>query len=104
MNNLNKPENIYLENTYLMFNLGDDFVETGNLRETFFFNQTSYHQHVKAAKKADFIVGGKYIFEVCGRNTQQKQVQVQEQAYVVKDGIEIGSGNIIPLWMFGFLY
>jgi hypothetical protein len=87
-----------------MFNLADDFTETGNLRETFFFNQTSYHHHVKAAKNADFIVDGKYVFEVGGRNKQQKQLQELEQAFIVKDGIEIGSGNIIPLWMFGFLY
>jgi len=104
INSLNKPEKIYLENTNLMFNLADDFTETGNLRETFFFNQTSYHHHVKAAKNADFIVDGKYVFEVGGRNKQQKQLQELEQAFIVKDGIEIGSGNIIPLWMFGFLY
>ncbi len=103
INSLNKPDKIYLENTNLMFNLADDFTESGNLRETFFFNQTSYHHHVKAAKGADFIVDGKYIFEVGGRNKQQKQLQGLEDAYIVKDGIEIGSGNIIPLWMFGFL-
>jgi hypothetical protein len=25
-------------------------------------------------------------------------------AYVVKDEIELGSDNVIPLWMFGLLY
>lgn len=27
-----------------------------------------------------------------------------ENGYVVKDDIETGYGNIIPLWMFGMLY
>jgi hypothetical protein len=27
-----------------------------------------------------------------------------ENAFIVKDDVETGAGNIIPLWAFGFLY
>ena len=34
----------------------------------------------------------------------QRQIAETENAFVVKDGIEYGSGNILPLWAFGLLY
>jgi len=33
-----------------------------------------------------------------------KQIQKEENAYIVADNIEIGPKNKIPLWLFGFLY
>ena len=39
-----------------------------------------------------------------GRSKSNKQVLHIENAYVVKDGIEIGSGNVNPFWLFGLLY
>lgn len=104
INSLNKPEKIYLENTNLMYNLAEGFPETGNLRETFFFNQTAFNHHVRSSKDADFVLDGKYVFEVGGKNKQQKQVKRLEHGFIVKDDIEVGSGNTIPMWLFGFLY
>lgn len=46
----------------------------------------------------------KYTFEVGGKKKRQRQLQSIENGYVVKDDIETGYGNIIPLWMFGMLY
>ena len=43
-------------------------------------------------------------FEVGGKKKKQNQLQNIENGYVVKDDIETGYGNIIPLWMFGMLY
>ncbi|MEG1903966.1 MAG: ATP-binding protein, partial [Bacteroidales bacterium] len=37
-------------------------------------------------------------------NKKQKQIQGIENAYVVKDDIEFGYGNVIPLWQFGLSY
>jgi len=104
INSLTKPEKIFLENTNLMFNLADGSPETGNLRETFFFNQLAYNHHVRASKTTDFEVNEKYVFEVGDRGKQKKQIQNADNAYIIKDNIEIGSDNIIPLWLFGFLY
>jgi hypothetical protein len=59
---------------------------------------------VNASRDADFIVDDNYVFEVGGENKQKKQIQKTENAFIAKDNIETGSENIIPLWLFGFLY
>jgi len=104
INSLNKPEKLYLENSNLMFNLLDQTPNIGNIRETFFLNQIEKLYSVNASKQADFVVNNKYTFEIGGKNKTQRQVQNIENSYIVKDNIEIGSDNIIPLWLFGFLY
>lgn len=104
INSLNKPEKIYLENTNLIYNLADNAPDIGNIRETFFFNQVEKNHDVRASKYADFIVNDKYTFEIGGKNKNQKQIRNVENSYIVKDNIEIGSNNIIPLWLFGFMY
>ena len=43
-------------------------------------------------------------FEVGGKKKKQKQIHDAAQGYVVKDDIETGYGNIIPLWQFGLTY
>ncbi len=58
---------------------------------------------LQVAKKGDFAVNG-YTFEIGGKNKTKKQIKNVENAFIVKDDIEIGSKNVIPLWLFGFLY
>ena len=103
INSLGKPEKIFLNNSNLMYNLGID-ADKGNVRETFFLNQLQYNYAIFASKTVDFKVGGIYEFELGGCNKKQKQIAALQNAYVVKDDIEIGSDSIIPLWLFGFLY
>lgn len=103
INSLNKPEKIYLNNPNLMNTLNSN-ADIGNIRETFFFNQLSKKNKVKASVKTDFYVNEKYSFEIGGKNKKQKQILNINNAYIVKDKIEIGSYNNIPLWLFGFLY
>ena len=103
INSLNKPEKIYLNNTNIMYNIGND-VNIGNTRETFFFNQLSYKHIVKASKQTDFLVNNTFSFEVGGKNKSIKQIVNLENSYLVKGTIEIGSQTTIPLWLFGFLY
>ncbi|MDA3904954.1 MAG: AAA family ATPase [Bacteroidales bacterium] len=99
-----KPEKIYLNNTNLISVLGGDLSNMGNMRETFFFNQMNFLHTVELPQKGDFIVDHKYLFEVGGSNKTQKQIAQLKSAYLVKDGIEMGAMNSIPLWLFGFLY
>jgi uncharacterized protein len=103
INSLNKPEKIFLNNSNLMINLSLN-ANLGNIRETFFFNQLSKNNSVNASKKTDFIVNEKFSFEIGGKSKSQKQIKNINNAYVVKDDIEIGFNNNIPLWLFGFLY
>lgn len=104
LNSLNKPEKLYLNNTNLMYNQSASQVNIGNIRETFFFNQLNNKHKVKASKKADFLVLDKYTFEIGEKSKKKTQIKGLENAFIVKDTIEIGSDNIIPLWLFGFMY
>ena len=103
-NYLVKPDKIYLENTNLMYALGNVIKEDGNIRETFFLNQVSQKSQVNTSKASDFLVNNKYTFEVGGKNKGKSQIEGHEDAYLASDNIEIGFGNKIPLWMFGMLY
>lgn len=98
-----KVEKVYLDNTNLAYALQPAGPETGNLRETFFFNQVRVAGGITASRTADFLVDGK-TFEVGGRGKGQRQVAGTADAYVVKDDIEFGYGNVLPLWAFGLLY
>lgn len=101
---LGKVDKIYLDNPTLIYTLGNQNVEIGTVRETFFFNQTRSLMPVTVSPISDFLIESKYTFEVGGKKKKQRQLQNIENGYVVKDDIETGYGNIIPLWMFGMLY
>lgn len=101
---LGKVDKVYLENTNLIYTLAKrEKAEIGNVRETFFVNQLRVVDDPITSPVSDFLVG-KRTFEVGGRNKKQKQIKNVENAFVVKDDIEYGGLNIIPLWQFGLLY
>jgi predicted AAA+ superfamily ATPase len=100
---LGKVDKIYLENTNLIHGLADTNSNKGNIRETFFLNQLKVKQEVIASPVADFLVG-EYTFEVGGKNKGLKQIQGLKNAFIVKDEIELGYLNTIPLWQFGLTY
>lgn len=101
---LTKPEKLFLNNTNLMYVLAKDTVNIGNVRETFFLNQFRDLHEINLSDKADFIIDKKYTFEIGGKSKTKKQIANLENAYVAKDNIEIGFGNAIPVWLFGFMY
>jgi len=98
-----KVEKVYLENTNLAFCLSEKEPDTGNLRETVFFNQMRVNQKVYRSEKGDFNINN-MTFEVGGKNKTQKQIEGLKNAYIVKDDIEYGYKNVIPLWAFGLNY
>lgn len=101
---LQKPDKIFLENTNLMYALKDQ-PDIGNIRETFFYNQLKNAGHtVLYSKATDFKIDENYHFEIGGPNKKQAQIKGLQNAFVVKDKIEVGQDNILPLWMFGLLY
>lgn len=101
---LQKPDKIYLNNTALIHTLAEDKSNIGNVRETFFYSQVNQMNSIELPKERDFFVGNKYTFEVGGKNKSQKQIKEIENAFIVKDDVAFSSGNVIPLWLFGFLY
>lgn len=100
---LGKVDKIYLDNTNLIYNLANDMSNIGNIRETFFLNQMRVKYDVIASPIADFKIND-IIFEVGGKNKAQKQIKDTNNGYVVKDDIESGFLNVIPLWQFGLTY
>lgn len=97
------PEKVFLGNTNLMNALGNS-VNVGTMRETFFMNQLSLDHEVCLPQQGDFIVDQKYLFEVGGKNKTFDQIKDEPDSFLAVDGIDIGSRNRIPLWMFGLMY
>jgi len=100
---IGKSHKLYVDNTNLMYVLSPENIDKGNLRETFFLNQMRVKYPVIASQKADFEIGN-YVFEVGGKNKNQKQLDNNPNGYIVKDNIEFGYRNVIPLWAFGLTY
>jgi predicted AAA+ superfamily ATPase len=103
MRGLGKVEKVYVDNPSLMFVLSGDKPEVGNIRETFFYNQMRVMNDVTSSKESDFKVD-KYTFEIGGHKKGHKQIENISNGFVVKDDIEVGHGDVIPLWQFGFNY
>ena len=97
-----KPDKILLNNTNLHYSYCDNS-NIGTIREVFVASMLKDYS-IKLAKKGDFLIDDRYIFEVGGKNKSFKQIKNIPDSYVISDDIEIGSNNKIPLWIFGFLY
>lgn len=100
---LGKVNKVYLNNPNISYVLSDSEPDVGNVRETIFLAWMKPLFNVTASSVADFKVD-KYTFEVGGKKKGKKQIEGVESAFVVKDDIEYGYKEIIPLWAFGLLY
>ena len=99
---LAKPQKVLLDNSTLMSALGSPKI--GAERECTFASMLSAGHRVGYAKDGDFIVDGRYLFEVGGKGKGFSQIKDIPDSFVAADDIEFGFGNKIPLWIFGFLY
>lgn len=100
---LYKPDKIFLGNPNLMHVLCPS-VNKGNERETLFCCQLQVNNDVKHPLKGDFLVNEKYLFEVGGRKKSFEQIADVPNSFLAVDDTEVGHGNRIPLWLFGFTY
>lgn len=96
---MKKPDMVYMQNTNLLHAIAPNNNDSLNMRQTFFYNQVGYKNTLTSSPKADFCVNGKYKFFVGGR-----KLRPEADIYAASDVIEIGEGNKIPLWLFGFMY
>lgn len=97
---IKKPDLVYLHNTNLIYAIDPGNISHKIMRQTFFYNQVGYQHQVKSSGKADFKVDNQYHFSIGGKYS----LPTEDGYYAAADMIEIGNGNIIPLWLFGFLY
>ncbi len=104
LSNMSRPDKIYCDNTNIMYALTEN-INIGTVRETFFLNQVKSADYmVTYPAKGDFFVGGKYLFEVGGKKKSFEQIKDIPDSFLAIDDEEVGRGNKIPLWLFGFLY
>ncbi|MBW8325061.1 MAG: AAA family ATPase [Prolixibacteraceae bacterium] len=97
---IKKPDQVYLHNTNLMYAIDPANINNKILRQTFFYNQVGYQHQIKSSGKADFNVNDQFHFNIGGKYT----LPAEDGYFAGADMIETGTGNIIPLWLFGFLY
>ncbi len=98
-----KPAKLYLNNP----NLNNCYCENsdiGTIREVFFLAMLSTHHLLRYPKRGDFLIDERYTVEIGGKNKGFHQIKEIEHSFVAADDIEIGYGNKIPFWLFGFLY
>lgn len=104
---LRKPVKYYLNNSSLYVTLAKETgypIEKGALRESFVFSMAKnagFTPHY--TNQGDFVIGD-YTFEVGGNNKKRKQIKDLEKAFLVKDDTLLAQKNVIPLYLFGFLY
>ena len=100
---LSKPEKLYLNNTNMFYTFAVE-PKIGTIRETFFVSQIKSLYSVEVSDKGDFVVSGKYTFEVGGEGKSFAQIKDMPNSYLVIDTDSTENKNKIPLWLFGFLY
>ena len=104
LKDLSRPDKIFLDNVNLMYSLAGD-VDWGCARETFFLNQLrAAGRSVTYPPHGDFMIDDRFLVEVGGAGKGFDQIKDIPESFVAADGIEVGFGNKIPLWLFGLLY
>lgn len=97
-----KPSKIMLHNSNLMYSIYPVKVEEQDVLETFFVNSLwKDHKVNKGEKGTSFLVDGNLPFRICPEGCKFKN---NPHVYYAHHKSELGHGNQIPLWMFGFLY
>jgi hypothetical protein len=99
---LNKANKMLLNNPNL-FNVLCYEPNIGSVRESYFISQLNHKHTIHYYDEGDFIINDKYIFEIGGASKGDKQIKNIKNSFVVRDDIETGYNNIIPLWLFGFI-
>ena len=97
-----KPSKIMMHNSNLMYSIYPVKVEEQDVLDTFFVNTLwKDHKVHKGDKNVSFMVDEVMPFKICQEGAKIKN---NPNVTYALHKAEIGRGNQIPLWMFGFLY
>ena len=97
-----KPAKIMMHNTNLMYPIYPIRIEEADVLETFLVNTLwKDHKVNKGGKAVSFMVDGQMPFKICQENAKIKN---DPGTVYAMHKAEIGKGNQVPLWLFGFLY
>ena len=97
-----KPSKLMMHNSNLMYAVYPVKVNKQDVLDTFFMN-TMYKNHklYKGEKGTSFLVDDNLHFRICSEECKFKN---NPNVYYALHKLEQGQGNLIPLWLFGFLY
>lgn len=97
-----KPSKLMMHNTNLMYSIYPVKVEEQDVLDTFFMNTLCKdHKLYKGDKGTSFMVDNGLHFRICAEGCKFKN---NPNVYYALHKLELGHGNMIPLWLFGFLY
>ena len=97
-----KPAMVYMHNTNIIYSNRSVEVNDQAVRETFFYNTLHKdHRLNMGSKNAQFLVNREQLFRVQGNVPRSR---INPNFYYAIDNMKIGSENLIPLWLFGFVY
>lgn len=100
---LGKVVKVYLDNPTMAYVLGQGDSNIRNMRENFFYTMMRVKNDVIVSRISDFQIKSR-TFEIGGQKKGKRQIAEAQEGYIVRDDIEYGSDNVIPLWHFGFNY
>jgi len=96
-----KPRHIFVHNTNLMYALYPDKVDTDALYQTFLYNALHAKHKVNTGRNtSDFLVDQKLHFKMLDFQTHKNTAN----NFYVTSELKGNGKNLIPLWLFGFLY
>ncbi len=97
-----KPAMVYMHNTNIIYSNRSVQVDAQAVRETFFYNTLHKdHRLNMGSKNAQFLVNREKLFRVQGSVPRSR---INPNFYYAIDDLKVGSDNLIPLWLFGFVY
>ncbi|WP_346696640.1 ATP-binding protein [Barnesiella viscericola] len=97
-----KPAMVYMHNTNIIYSNRSVQVDAQAVRETFFYNTLHKdHRLNMGSKNAQFLVNREKLFRVQGSVPRSR---INPNFYYAVDDLKVGSDNLIPLWLFGFVY
>jgi predicted AAA+ superfamily ATPase len=101
-----KPMRILMHNPNLMYAFYPIPARTEDVLVSFFLN-TLWKDHVLNVQRSGrkltntFLVDDQWKFKVSGWTTKSSR---SADVFYAQDGIEMGHGKLMPLWLLGFLY
>ena len=99
-----KPSKVMMHNPNLLYAIYPLLFDEQEVMNTFFVNSLWKDHHVNQSSHDHyFTVANRYKFKIQDVQNEQKHRRHSDTIYAHYN-IEVGQGNSIPLWLFGFLY
>ena len=99
-----KPSKVMAHNSNLLYAIYPTRVTTQEAMETFFVNALwKDHKVNQSGRDTFYLVDERQKFRICDANMPNRTRYVPDTIYA-RYNTEVGKGNQVPLWLFGFLY